>query len=163
MQPSSAVNTAEPPGGKLFAKVKSFSTRPPVTSIWATPKYLSFGSCFRRGPILPWATATALSCRIRVVFTSSFPPLVGPLTAVRAAGIKSAKQTIMANETKTLAEFAATLRYEDIPAPVIAITKACVIDAIAVALFWQRPAVEQKRRGFCPPRWRCRLQYDFKS
>jgi 2-methylcitrate dehydratase PrpD len=57
------------------------------------------------------------------------------LTAVRAAGIKSAKQTTMANETKTLAEFAATLRYEDIPAPVIAITKACVIDAIAVALF----------------------------
>jgi hypothetical protein len=30
----------------------------------------------------------------------------------------------MANETKALAEFAATLRYEDIPAPVIAITKA---------------------------------------
>ncbi len=41
----------------------------------------------------------------------------------------------MANETKALAEFAATLRYEDIPAPVIAITKACVIDAVAVALF----------------------------
>jgi 2-methylcitrate dehydratase PrpD len=41
----------------------------------------------------------------------------------------------MAGETKTLAEFAATLRYEDIPAPVIAITKACVIDAVAVSLF----------------------------
>jgi 2-methylcitrate dehydratase PrpD len=41
----------------------------------------------------------------------------------------------MAKETKALAEFAATLRYADIPAPVIAITKACVIDAIAVALF----------------------------
>ena len=40
----------------------------------------------------------------------------------------------MAGETKTLAEFAATLRYEDIPAPVIAITKACIIDAVAVAL-----------------------------
>lgn len=41
----------------------------------------------------------------------------------------------MAGETKALAEFAATLRYDDIPAPVIAMTKACVIDAIAVALF----------------------------
>jgi 2-methylcitrate dehydratase PrpD len=41
----------------------------------------------------------------------------------------------MAGETKALAEFAALLRYEDIPAPVIAMTKACVIDAVAVALF----------------------------
>lgn len=41
----------------------------------------------------------------------------------------------MAGETKTLAEFAATLRYEDIPAPVIAITKVCLIDTVAVALF----------------------------
>ena len=41
----------------------------------------------------------------------------------------------MAGETKTLAEFATTLRYEDIPAPVIAITKACIIDTVAVALF----------------------------
>jgi 2-methylcitrate dehydratase PrpD len=41
----------------------------------------------------------------------------------------------MAGETKTLAEFAAALRYEDIPAPVVAITKACLIDAVAVALF----------------------------
>ncbi|HEY2527851.1 MAG TPA: MmgE/PrpD family protein [Xanthobacteraceae bacterium] len=41
----------------------------------------------------------------------------------------------MAGETRALAEFAAALRYEDIPAPVIAITKACVIDAFAVALF----------------------------
>ena len=31
----------------------------------------------------------------------------------------------MAGETRTLAEFASALRYEDIPAPVIAITKAC--------------------------------------
>ena len=36
---------------------------------------------------------------------------------------------------RALAEFAATLRYEDIPAPVIAITKACIIDTVAVALF----------------------------
>jgi 2-methylcitrate dehydratase PrpD len=41
----------------------------------------------------------------------------------------------MAGETRTLAEFAAALRYEDIPAPVVAITKACLIDAVAVALF----------------------------
>ena len=41
----------------------------------------------------------------------------------------------MAGETKAIAKFAATLRYEDIPAPVIAMTKACVIDAVAVALF----------------------------
>jgi 2-methylcitrate dehydratase PrpD len=41
----------------------------------------------------------------------------------------------MAAETKALAAFAATLRYEDIPAAVIAMTKACVIDAVAVALF----------------------------
>lgn len=41
----------------------------------------------------------------------------------------------MAGETRALAAFAATLRYEDIPAPVIAMTKACAIDAAAVALF----------------------------
>jgi 2-methylcitrate dehydratase PrpD len=41
----------------------------------------------------------------------------------------------MAGETRALAEFAAVLRYEDIPAPVIAMTKACVIDAAAVCLF----------------------------
>lgn len=41
----------------------------------------------------------------------------------------------MAGETKALAAFAAALRYDDIPAPVIAMTKACVIDAVAVALF----------------------------
>lgn len=41
----------------------------------------------------------------------------------------------MAGETRALAEFAASLRYDDIPAPVVAMTKACVIDAVAVALF----------------------------
>lgn len=56
----------------------------------------------------------------------------------------------MAGETKALAEFAATLRYEDIPAPVIAITKNCVIDAVAVALFgsslpWSRSVEEFAR------------------
>ena len=41
----------------------------------------------------------------------------------------------MAGETKALAEFATALRYEDIPASVIAITKACLLDTVAVALF----------------------------
>jgi 2-methylcitrate dehydratase PrpD len=41
----------------------------------------------------------------------------------------------MAGETRALAEFAAALRYQDIPAPVVAMTKACVIDAVAVCLF----------------------------
>jgi 2-methylcitrate dehydratase PrpD len=44
-------------------------------------------------------------------------------------------RNLMANETKTLAEFATALRYDDIPPPVIAITKSCLIDAVAVALF----------------------------
>ena len=41
----------------------------------------------------------------------------------------------MSGETKVLAEFATALRNEDIPAPVNAITKACVIDTVGVALF----------------------------
>ena len=41
----------------------------------------------------------------------------------------------MAGETKALAEFAAGLRYEDIPQPAIAIAKACIIDTVGVVLF----------------------------
>ena len=41
----------------------------------------------------------------------------------------------MAGETRRLAEFASGLAYGDIPAPVIAITKACLVDTVAVALF----------------------------
>ena len=41
----------------------------------------------------------------------------------------------MAGETKTLAEFATALRYEDIPAPAVAIAKACIIDTVGVVLF----------------------------
>src|SRR3984885_2054936 len=48
---------------------------------------------------------------------------------------RDSQEIEMAGETKKLAEFATALRYEDIPAPVVAITKACLIDAIAVALF----------------------------
>jgi 2-methylcitrate dehydratase PrpD len=44
----------------------------------------------------------------------------------------------MAGETKALAEFASALRYDDIPAPVTAITKACLIDTVGVALFCSR-------------------------
>jgi 2-methylcitrate dehydratase PrpD len=41
----------------------------------------------------------------------------------------------MAGETRTLAEFAAALRYEDIPAPAVAIAKAAIIDTVGVVLF----------------------------
>ena len=41
----------------------------------------------------------------------------------------------MAGETKALAEFATALRYEDIPAPAVAIAKACIIDTVGVVLF----------------------------
>ena len=56
----------------------------------------------------------------------------------------------MAGETRTLADFATALRYEDIPAPVIAITKSCIIDTVAVALFgsrlpWSRSVEEFSR------------------
>src|SRR5580698_6332520 len=42
---------------------------------------------------------------------------------------------IMAGETKALAQFAAGLRYEDIPAPAVAIAKACIVDTVGVVLF----------------------------
>jgi 2-methylcitrate dehydratase PrpD len=38
----------------------------------------------------------------------------------------------VADETKKLAQFAASLYYEDIPEPVIAVTKACLTDTVAV-------------------------------
>jgi 2-methylcitrate dehydratase PrpD len=40
----------------------------------------------------------------------------------------------VADETKKLAQFAASLYYEDIPEPVIAVTKACLTDTVAVCL-----------------------------
>src|ERR1700730_6898322 len=42
---------------------------------------------------------------------------------------------IMAGETKALSHFGAGLRYEDIPAPAVAIAKACIIDTVGVVLF----------------------------
>jgi 2-methylcitrate dehydratase PrpD len=41
----------------------------------------------------------------------------------------------VADETKKLAQFAASLYYEDIPEPVTAVTKACLTDTVAVCLF----------------------------
>jgi 2-methylcitrate dehydratase PrpD len=53
----------------------------------------------------------------------------------------------MAGETKALAQFATALRYDDIPPPVIAITKACLLDTVGVALFcsklpWSRSVAD---------------------
>ncbi len=41
----------------------------------------------------------------------------------------------MSGETKALAEFAAALRYEDIPPAAVAIAKACIVDTVGVVLF----------------------------
>jgi 2-methylcitrate dehydratase PrpD len=54
----------------------------------------------------------------------------------------------MAGETKTLAKFATGLRYEDIPASVIAITKACLVDTVAVALFGSSLPWSKSVEGF---------------
>jgi len=56
----------------------------------------------------------------------------------------------MAGETRRLAEFASELAYDDIPTPVIAITKACLVDTVAVALFgsslpWSRGVEDYAR------------------
>jgi 2-methylcitrate dehydratase PrpD len=52
----------------------------------------------------------------------------------------------MTNETELLAQYAATLRYEDIPADVIERAKQCIADTIAVVIFgydlpWSRMVV----------------------
>jgi len=56
----------------------------------------------------------------------------------------------MARETARLAEFATALRYDDIPEPVLAITKACLIDTVGVVLFgsslpWSRAVADFAR------------------
>src|SRR5580704_4307854 len=53
----------------------------------------------------------------------------------RLCGSSQEEMTIMPGETKALAEFAAALRYDDIPAPAVAIAKACIIDTVGVVLF----------------------------
>src|SRR5580700_5948066 len=80
-------------------------------------------SCILRGP---------LRGHLRMTEQSAVYSRVGADYAV-APNIKV--ESIMAGETKALAEFAAGLRYEDIPAPAIAIAKACIIDTVGVVLF----------------------------
>ena len=57
----------------------------------------------------------------------------------------------MANETVQLAEYAATLRYEDLPAEVVGCARDCIIDTVAAcicgsALPWSRIVIEYAER-----------------
>ena len=57
----------------------------------------------------------------------------------------------MANETVQLAEYAAALRYEDLPAAVVACAKDCIIDTVAAcicgsALPWSRIVIDYAER-----------------
>jgi len=57
----------------------------------------------------------------------------------------------MAHETVQLAKYAATLRYEDLPSPVIQRAKDCITDTIAAIAFgadlpWSRIVVDYARR-----------------
>ena len=57
----------------------------------------------------------------------------------------------MANETVRLAEYAAALRYEDLPAPVVQQAKDCIIDTVAAAICgaelpWSRIVIDYARR-----------------
>jgi 2-methylcitrate dehydratase PrpD len=56
----------------------------------------------------------------------------------------------MSGETRLLAEYATALQYDDIPAPVLAIAKACIVDTVGVALFgsglpWSRSVEDYVR------------------
>jgi 2-methylcitrate dehydratase PrpD len=58
----------------------------------------------------------------------------------------------MANETVQLAEYAAGLKYEDLPAPVIQRAKDCIADTVATILFgydlpWSRIIVDYAKRN----------------
>jgi len=58
----------------------------------------------------------------------------------------------MANETVELAEYAARLRYEDLPPPVIQRAKDCIADTVATILFgfdlpWSRIVVDYAKRN----------------
>jgi len=57
----------------------------------------------------------------------------------------------MANETVQLAEYAAGLRYEDLPAEVVACARDCIIDTVAAcicgsALPWSRIVIDYAER-----------------
>lgn len=65
----------------------------------------------------------------------------------------------MANETVQLAAYAANLRYEDIPAPVLRRAKDCLIDTVGVAFYgerasWSRIIAAQARSAASPGRSR---------
>jgi 2-methylcitrate dehydratase PrpD len=58
----------------------------------------------------------------------------------------------MAHETVQLAEYAAALKYEDLPAPVVQRAKDCIADTVAVILFgydlpWSRIVVDYAKRN----------------
>src|SRR6266404_7318294 len=57
----------------------------------------------------------------------------------------------MAQETVRLAEYAAALRYQDLPAPIVQQAKECIIDTVAAgicgsALPWSRIAIDYAER-----------------
>ena len=57
----------------------------------------------------------------------------------------------MAQETVRLAEYAAALRYQDLPAPVVQQAKECIIDTVAAgicgsALPWSRIVIDYAER-----------------
>ena len=54
----------------------------------------------------------------------------------------------MAQETVRLAEYAAALRYEDLPAEIVRRAKDCIADTVA-AIIGQRAAVEPDRHPLC--------------
>src|SRR5437868_12249187 len=57
----------------------------------------------------------------------------------------------MAQETARLAEYAAALRYDDLPAPVVQLAKECIIDTVAAAICgsalpWSRIVIDYAER-----------------
>src|SRR5260370_17109522 len=57
----------------------------------------------------------------------------------------------MAQETVRLAEYAAALRYDDLPAPVVQQAKECIIDTVAAAICgstlpWSRIVIDYAER-----------------
>ena len=78
--------------------------------------------------------------------TMAPPSAQGALTRAASAAVEWAGNLQMANETELLAKYAATLRYEDIPADVVERAKQCIADTIAVIIFgydlpWSRMIV----------------------
>ena len=55
----------------------------------------------------------------------------------------------MSQETVQLAEYAANLRFEDLPATVVQRAKDCIADTVAVIYAGQQPAMEPDRGLLC--------------